>query len=138
MRLRTGLTPRLCETSPRASKLERDPGRRRPGGAPSVRSAGVAGSREPSVEIEGGADEREVCEGLREVAEVLRLGPELLAVQPKVIGVPEHLFEEEPRLVQVPHTRKALDVPERAHRERALLPREPVREPVGESVAIHQ
>src|SRR5215470_3360047 len=38
-------------------------------------SSGVAGSREPTVEIEGGADERQVCERLGEVAEMLRLGP---------------------------------------------------------------
>src|SRR5215467_5358354 len=55
----------------------------------------VAGSGEAAVEIEGGADEGQVREGLREVAEVLRLKPELLAVQPQVIGVAEHLLEEE-------------------------------------------
>src|SRR5437667_6193808 len=60
---------------------------------------------------------------------MLRLGAELLAVQPQVIGVAEHLLEEEPRLLQVAHTGEALDVPEGAHRERALL----AGEPVGES-----
>src|SRR5881296_3691874 len=69
---------------------------------------------------------------LREVAEMLRLGAELLAVQPQVIGVAEHLLEEEPRLLQVAHTGEALDVPEGAHRERALLAGEPVGESTGE------
>src|SRR6266852_8455486 len=84
------------------------------GGRP---SPGVAGGRESAVEIEGGADERQMRERLRKVAEVLCLGAQLLAVQPQVIGVAEHFLEEEPRLVQVPHAREALDVPEGAHRE---------------------
>ena len=64
-----------------------------------ARSPGVAGGRESAVEIEGGADERQVRERLGEVAEVLRLGTELLAVQAQVTGVAEHLLEEEPRLL---------------------------------------
>ena len=58
----------------------------------------VAGGREPAVEVVGGADEREVGEGLREVAEVLRLRPQLLTVQSQMIGVAQHLLEEEARL----------------------------------------
>src|SRR5215813_12745691 len=81
------------------------------------RSAGVASGRQPPVEIEGGADERQVRERLREVAEVLRLKAELLAVQPQVIGVAEHLLEEETRRVQgrgadMLKERLALRVPE--------------------------
>src|SRR5437762_6585654 len=77
----------------------------------------MAGGGEPAVEIEGGADQRQVRERLREVAEVLCLGAELFAVQPEVIGVAEHLLEDEARLVQVAHARQALDIPEGAHRE---------------------
>src|SRR5215467_6971827 len=102
------------------------------------RSAGVASGRQPPVEIEGGADERQVRERLREVAEVLRLKAELLAVQPQVIGVAEHLIEEETRLVQVTHAGEALDVPEGAHREGTFIPREPVGEPAAEAIAIDQ
>jgi hypothetical protein len=43
----------------------------------------VAGGREPAVEIEGGADERQVRERLREVAEVLRLGPSSSPYNPR-------------------------------------------------------
>src|SRR5215813_2208132 len=102
------------------------------------RSAGVASGRQPPVEIEGSADERQVRERLREVAEVLRLKAELLAVQPQVIGVAKHLLEKETRLVQVTHAREALDVPEGAHREGAFIPREPVGEPAAEAIAIDQ
>src|SRR5215470_4696845 len=79
-----------------------------------------------------------MCERLGEVAQVLSLGSELLAVQPQMTGVPEHLLEEEPRFVQVPHAGEALDVPEGAHREGAFLPREPVGESAREAVAIDQ
>src|SRR5215831_14672469 len=106
--------------------------------ASSIRSPGVAGRREPSVEIEGGADERQMSESLRKVAKVLRLGPELLAIQPQMIGVPEHLLEEQPCLLEISHAGEALDVPEGTHREGAFVSREPVGESVSEPVAIHQ
>src|SRR5262245_39983736 len=76
------------------------------------RSPGVAGDRQPAVEIESGADERQMRERLREVAEMLRLKAELLAVEPLMIGVPEHLLEEKACLLQVSHAGEALDVPE--------------------------
>src|SRR5215468_11958636 len=101
-------------------------------------SPGVAGGGEAAVEIEGGADEGQVREGLREVAEVLRLKPELLAVQSQVTGVAEHLLEEEPRLVQVAHAGEALDIPEGAHRKGAFCPSESVGESVGQAIAIDQ
>ena len=98
----------------------------------------MAGGGEPSIEIEGGADQRQVRERLREVAEVLCLGAELFAVQPEVIGVAEHLLEDEARLVQVTHARQALDIPEGAHRERPFLSREPVGESARETITIHE
>src|SRR5215831_19888395 len=107
VRHRDHLTPRPRISGPAGDGVER---------ISSSRSPGVAGDGEAAVEIEGGADERQVREGLREVAEMLRLKTQLLAVQPEVIGVAEHFLEEEPRLVQVPHAGKALDVPEGAHR----------------------
>src|SRR5713101_8587487 len=79
-----------CRSS-RRERFYRDPARL------SRRSRGVAGGRETAVEIEGGADERQVRERLGEVAEVLRLRAQLLTVQSQVIGVAEHLLEEEPR-----------------------------------------
>jgi len=64
-------------------------------GAPRSRgvtlSPGVAGSRQPAVEIEGRAAEGQVRERLWAVAEALRLRAQLLAVQPEVGGVAEHL-----------------------------------------------
>lgn len=101
-------------------------------------SVRVPGDREPPVEIECGADEREVRERLREVPEVLSLGAELFAVEADVVRVPEHLFEEEARLVQVPHPRQTLDVPERAHRERPLARRQAVGEVLPHGVAVHE
>ena len=59
----------------------------------------VAGGREPAVEVVGGADEREVREGLREVAEVLAAWTELLGVQAEVVRVAEHLLEDESRSI---------------------------------------
>src|SRR5262245_34497713 len=98
----------------------------------------MAGGGEAAVEIEGGADEGQVREGLGEVAEVLRLKAKLLAVQPQVIGVPEHLLENEPGLVQVAHSGEALDIPEGAHRKGAFHPREPVGESVAEAITVDQ
>jgi hypothetical protein len=43
----------------------------------------VTGGGEPPVEIERGADQREVREGLRKGAEMLPLRPQLLAVEPQ-------------------------------------------------------
>src|SRR5262249_22022620 len=121
------------------TRFRRLPTCRRPAhGLRRLESPGVAGGRQPAVEIEGGADERQVRERLGEVAEVLRLGAELLAVQPEVIGVAEHLLEEEARLVQVPHAGEALDVPEGAHGEGAFLAREPIGESAPEAIAIDQ
>src|SRR3712207_1249902 len=51
---------------------------------------------ERPVEVEGGADERQVREGLREVAQSLAAGTDLLGVEPEVVGVAEHLLEDEP------------------------------------------
>src|SRR6188474_2631807 len=101
-------------------------------------SARVPGGGQPAVEIESGADERQVCEGLRKVAQVLRLRPELLAIESEMIGVAEHLLEEEAGLLQITHARQALDIPERAHRERALGAREAVGEAVAQSIPVHE
>src|SRR5205809_2570830 len=110
----------------------------RAGSAGTCRSPGVAGGREPPVEIERGADQREVREGLREVAEVLRLRAELLAVESQVVGVAEHLLEEESRLVQIAHARETFHVPERAHGECALRADEAIGVAVAEAIAIDQ
>src|SRR5215475_11156270 len=104
--LRNGITPSGCSSVQALSKPSAS--------ARATYALKRAGSNSPSetncgVEIESGAYEGEVGERLGEVAEVLRLGAELLAVQPQVIGVPEHLLEEEPGLLQVAHAREALD-----------------------------
>src|SRR5919106_409840 len=101
-------------------------------------SAGLAGGREPPVQIVGSADQRQVREGLWEVAEMLRARAQLLAVQSQVIRIAKHLLEEEPRLREIAHAGQALDVPEGAHRERAVLTGEAVGETLPETIAIHQ
>src|SRR5215210_5558356 len=72
-----------------------------------------------AVEVEGGAYEGEVGEGLREVAQSLAAGADLLRVEPQVVGVGKHLLEDQPCLVEPPGPRQSLNVPERAYRERA-------------------
>ena len=81
----------------------------------------AAAQPERAVEVEGGADQRQVGERLREVAERLAGRADLLGVEPEVVGVGEHLLEGQPRLVEPPGARERLDVPERADRERALV-----------------
>ena len=62
-----------------------------------------------------------MCEGLRKVAEVLAPRAEFFGIEPEMVGVADHLLEEEARSVHVARARKALDEPERAHVEGALL-----------------
>src|SRR3954470_2307471 len=78
-------------------------------------------SPELSVEGVGGADQREVREGLGEVAELLAGRPDLLGVQAEVVGVGLHLLERQAGVVEPAGAREGLDVPERADREGALV-----------------
>src|SRR5438034_7211863 len=71
-------------------------------------------SVELTVQIEGGADQRQVREGLREVAELLARRPDLLRVQADVVRVGEHLLERQSRLVEPPGASERLYPPERA------------------------
>src|SRR5215469_2196469 len=82
---------------------------------------------ERAVEVERGADQRQVGEGLREVALLLAGTADLLGVQAQVVGVGEHLLEGQPCLVKSPGAGERLDVPERADRERSLLAAQAVR-----------
>src|SRR5207245_7957595 len=99
----SGTSPRVCGRPPPPATACAEP--REIGGR---RSSGVAGGGEPAVQVVGGADERQVGEGLGKVAEVLGLRAQLLAVQAQVVGVAEHLLEEESRLLQIPHAGEAL------------------------------
>src|SRR3712207_111529 len=81
---------------------------------------------ERPVEVEGGADEGQVGEGLREVAQRLAAGTDLLGVEPEVVGVAEHLLEDEPGFFEPTRARERLDEPERAQVECPLLTHEPV------------
>jgi hypothetical protein len=49
---------------------------------------------ERPIEVEGGAYECQVREGLGEVAQRLAAGSDLLGVEPEVVGVAEHLLED--------------------------------------------
>src|SRR5215217_4953841 len=82
---------------------------------------------ERPAEVVGGADERQVREGLREVAQGLAAGSDLLRVEAEVVGVAEHLLEDEPGFFQPPRARERLDKPERAQVERTFLAHESVR-----------
>ena len=61
-------------------------------------------------------------EGLREIAQVLAARAKFLGIEAEVIGIPESLFKEKPRFVEVTGPPQTLDVPECAHTERAFLP----------------
>src|SRR5687768_7405689 len=52
-----------------------------------------------SIEVVGGADQRQMGERLREVPELLAGGADLLGVEAEVVGVGEHLLERQPGLV---------------------------------------
>ena len=51
---------------------------------------------ERAVEVESGADEGQVREGLGEVSQRLAAGTDLLRVETEVVGVTEHLLEDKP------------------------------------------
>ncbi len=74
-----------------------------------------------AVEVEGGAYEGEVGEGLREVAQSLAARPDLLRVKSQVVGVGKHLLEDQPCFVESPGSRQSLNLPERAYRDRSIL-----------------
>src|SRR6476620_10973641 len=92
-----------------------------PGFGVSALPRGGPPSAQGPVEVDRGADQREVGEGLGEVALLLAGAADLLGVEAHVVGVGEHLLEGQPRLVQASRTGEGLDVPEGADREGALL-----------------
>ena len=73
------------------------------------------------VEVDRRGDEREMRERLREVAELLTgLSPISSAKSPRWFAVREHLLEHQAGVVEPTCPCECVDVPERAHRERAL------------------
>src|SRR5215203_2438896 len=82
---------------------------------------------ERTVEVEGGADEGKVREGLGEVAQSFATRPDLLGVEAEVVSVAEHLLEDEPGFIEPARAGERLDEPERAQAERAFRPHEAVR-----------
>src|SRR5947209_14219980 len=87
---------------------------------------------ERPVEIEGGADQSQMSEGLREVAQGLAAGTGLLGVQADMVGITEHLLEEQPGVIQpgrvgAAGARERLDEPEGTHVEGPLAARQAVR-----------
>lgn len=54
-----------------------------------------------TVQIECGADQGEVCKGLREVAQGLALRPRLFRVESEMIGIPQHTFKQQPGIIQL-------------------------------------
>jgi hypothetical protein len=55
-----------------------------------------------AVQVDRGADQGEVGEGLREVAESLPGHADLLGIQPEVAGVGEHVLEDRPGFLHPP------------------------------------
>src|SRR5438105_3686127 len=91
------------------------------------RGAALAASLvELAVEVDGGADQRQMAEGLREVAELLTGAADLLGEQAQVVGVGLHLLERKPGVVEPPGPGQGVDIPERAQREGALVARQAV------------
>src|SRR5918993_5756489 len=81
---------------------------------------------ELGVEVDRGADQREVAEGLREVADLFAGRRDLLGVETEVVAVGQHLLEGEPRVVEAAGAGQGVDVPEAADREGALGAAQPV------------
>src|SRR6195256_4223687 len=86
----------------------------------STGSSRMQPARELLVEVDGGADHCEVGEGLGEVAEELAALADFLRVEPEMVRVGEHLLEDELRVLELPGSSEAFDIPEGAHGERAL------------------
>src|SRR5713226_8776600 len=86
---------------------------------------------ERAIEIERGADQCKVCEGLWKVAERLPLRAGLFCEQPEVIGVSQHALEDQSCLIQffgdfLARPRQRFDEPERTHIKCAFLARKPI------------
>src|SRR5262245_32846234 len=80
---------------------------------------------ERSVEIESGTNEGQVRKRLGGVAQGVATGALLLGLQAQVVGIPKHLFEEQPCVFQSSRIRAAgtgerLNEPERTHVEGSL------------------
>src|SRR5262249_31572354 len=88
--------------------------------------AAASSSAELPIEVDRGADQRQVGERLREVPEQLAARADLLGVEAEVVRVGEHLLEREPRFPHAAGARERLYVPEAADRERAFVTVEPV------------
>src|SRR5262245_59427202 len=72
-----------------------------------------------------------MSERLREIAERLSLRPCLFGVESEMVGIAQHAFEQEPRLIKLlryglTRASQRFYEPERAHVKRAFLARKPV------------
>jgi len=79
-----------------------------------------------AVQIECGADQCKMSEGLRKIAQSLSLRTDLFCVKPEMIRITQHSLKHKPGLVELfrdslTRSRKRLHKPERAHVESALL-----------------
>src|SRR5262245_30553151 len=94
------------------------------------------------IQIKRRADQAKMCESLREIAECLSLRSCLLGVESEMVGVTQHAFEQEPRLIELlryglTRAGQRFHKPEGAHVERALLARKPVNAGLCR-VAVHE
>src|ERR1700758_1429754 len=84
-----------------------------------------------AIQIECGADQRQMSEGLGEIAQRLALRPGLLCIKPKMIRIAQHAFKQQSGLVQPFWIRQAcacqrFNQPKGAHVKSTFLARESV------------
>ena len=87
-----------------------------------MRAIAAGAVAELVVQVDRGADERQVAECLREVAELLAGAADLFGVQAEVVGVGVHLLERQPRLVEPPGCAPRAATYQKVHSEKVPSP----------------
>src|SRR5678815_3721572 len=82
---------------------------------------------ESAIQVECGADQREMSERLRKISQRLTTGAGLFTIQAEVTAVSQHAFENQSGLLQLPfiratRARHRFYQPERAHVESSFIP----------------
>ena len=84
-----------------------------------------------TIQVERGADQGEMREGLRKVSERFAASPYLFGVQPQMIGVSQHPFKQQPgfcqfRTIDSSCPGERFHQPKRTQGKRAFSPCEPI------------
>src|SRR5690554_5523034 len=93
---------------------------------------------QPAVEVHRSADQSHVCERLWVVSKRFPGRTGLLGIQAEMVRIGEHLFEDEPGLVQTPSAGQRLAQPKGTHIERPFLTRQSVTGRFSDPIAIDQ